>query len=46
MVYLGLAYGITIAAILGYALRLWLNEKGCRKQMEALHESVSPHKSE
>ncbi len=41
MFYLGLAYGITIAAILGYTLRLWLNERNCRRQMEALRESSS-----
>jgi hypothetical protein len=41
MFYLGLAYGITIAAILGYTLRLWLNERSCRRQMEALRESLS-----
>lgn len=41
MVYLGVAYGIIVAAILGYTLRLWLNERSCRKQMEALHESLS-----
>jgi sarcosine oxidase delta subunit len=41
MFYLGVAYGITVAAILGYTLRLWLNERGCRRQMEALRESVT-----
>jgi hypothetical protein len=41
MFYLGVAYGLTIAAILGYALRLWLNERSCRRQMEALRESES-----
>ncbi len=41
MVYLGVAYGIIVAAILGYTLRLRLNERSCRKQMEALYESLS-----
>jgi hypothetical protein len=41
MFYLSLAYGITVAAILGYTLRLWLNESSCRRQMEALRESVT-----
>jgi small basic protein len=41
MVYLGVAYGIIVAAILAYTLRLWLNERSCRRQMEALDESVS-----
>jgi hypothetical protein len=41
MVYLGFAYGIIIVAILGYTLRLWLNERSCRRQMEALSEPKS-----
>ena len=39
MFYLGVAYGITVAAILGYTWRLWLNERSCRRQMEALGEA-------
>jgi hypothetical protein len=41
MLYLGVAYGITVGAILGYTVRLWLNERSCRRQMEALRESLS-----
>lgn len=42
MVYLGVAYGVIIAAILGYTLRLWVNERSCRRQMDALSEPRSP----
>jgi len=30
------AYAVIIAAILGYAVRLWLAERACRQRMETL----------
>jgi hypothetical protein len=42
MVYMVFAYGIIIAAIVGYTVRLWLNERSCRRRMEALLESEPP----
>jgi hypothetical protein len=41
MWYMVFAYVVIIAAILGYTLRLWLGERSCRRQMEALHDSSS-----
>jgi hypothetical protein len=41
MGYMVFAYVVIIAAILGYLLRLWLGERSCRRQMEALLESES-----
>jgi hypothetical protein len=41
MVYMVFAYGIIIVAIVGYTMRLWLNERSCRRQIEALLESES-----
>lgn len=41
MAYMVFAYGIIIAAIVGYTVRLWLNERSCRRRMEVLLESLS-----
>jgi hypothetical protein len=41
MGYMVFAYVVIIAAILGYTVRLWLGERSCRRQMEALNESLS-----
>jgi len=30
------AYAVIIAAILGYAVRLWLAERACRRRIETL----------
>lgn len=41
MAFLVAAYGVIIAAILGYAVRLWVAERACRKRMETLLGSDS-----
>ena len=41
MAFLITAYAVIIAAILGYAVRLWLAERACRRRMEALLGSDS-----
>jgi hypothetical protein len=41
MGYMVFAYIVIIAAILGYIVRLWLSERSCRRQMEALRDSPS-----
>jgi hypothetical protein len=35
------AYAVIIAAILGYAVRLWVAERTCRRRMETLLGSDS-----
>lgn len=41
MAFLVTAYAVIIAAILGYAVRLWLAERACRQRMETLLGSNS-----
>jgi hypothetical protein len=42
MCYMVFAYVVIIAAILRYTVRLWLGERSCHRQMEALREVESP----
>ena len=41
MAFLVAAYAVTIAAIVGYAFRLWVGERNCRRRMEMLRGSES-----
>ena len=41
MAFLVTAYAVIIAAILGYAVRLWVGERNCRRRMEMLRGSES-----
>lgn len=41
MAFLVAAYAVTIAAILGHAVRLWIAERNCRRRMEMLRGSES-----
>lgn len=40
MTYLVAAYGVIMSAILGYVLSLWLPERSCQRQTDALRDSL------
>jgi hypothetical protein len=39
------AYGVIIAALVGYVLRLWLMERGVRGQLGRAEQADSPRRS-
>jgi hypothetical protein len=45
MAFLVAAYAIIIAAILGYAVRLWVGERNCRRRMETLTAAESTRRA-
>ena len=40
MTHLVAAYAVIMSAILGYVLSLWLRERSCQRQMQAVLESL------